>query len=324
MVAYDGNGNIKGLVNAADGTISARYDYGPFGELIRQTGPMSKANPIRFSTKFTDDETDLLYYGYRYYNPSTGRWLSRDPIVQFGGGNLYGMVGNNAISQFDLFGLKDYKVGSDDPTIKHDTGAGVWNSKPQEVNTLLLEAFIEANIGLVWIGMPDASAHLMHYFGSSGNDYTIRLQNMIDDVPSAKDLFNREIAMAQAYVESLPSGTHQITSGSASSGYDRKDESWNWFYAVGGYSAWGKGTAISCGDSYTLEFEYKFDDRYNWDVGKSVTIFGITVTDAFMGEFHRQGLAKEFNMNGSVKKTVKWKKGGAPTVTDGWDTDGDR
>jgi RHS repeat-associated protein len=80
FAAYDGNGNLSGLVNAADGTMVARYEYGPFGEVIRATGPMSKVNPFRFSTKYQDDETDLVYYGYRYYNPSTGRWLSGDPI----------------------------------------------------------------------------------------------------------------------------------------------------------------------------------------------------------------------------------------------------
>lgn len=37
-----------------------------------------------------------------------------------------------------------------------------------------------------------------------------------------------------------------------------------------------------------------------------------------MGEFHRQGIACEFNMYGSVKKTVKWKKGEAPQITEGW------
>jgi len=41
---------------------------------------MAMANPIRFSTKYDDDESDLLYYGYRYYKPSTGTWLSRDPL----------------------------------------------------------------------------------------------------------------------------------------------------------------------------------------------------------------------------------------------------
>jgi RHS repeat-associated protein len=41
---------------------------------------MARANPFRFSTKYQDDETDLLYYGFRYYNPNTGRWISRDPL----------------------------------------------------------------------------------------------------------------------------------------------------------------------------------------------------------------------------------------------------
>jgi hypothetical protein len=60
---------------------------------------------------------------------------------------------------------------------------------------------------------------------------------------------------------------------------------------------------------YELEFEYRFSDRYNWDAGKSVTFAGITVTDTFMGEFHRQGLAKEFNCIGSVRRRFTWKKG---------------
>ena len=47
-----------------DGAISAQYVYGPFGEVLRATGPMAKVNPFRFSTKYQDDETDLLYYGY--------------------------------------------------------------------------------------------------------------------------------------------------------------------------------------------------------------------------------------------------------------------
>jgi hypothetical protein len=30
----------------------AHYQYGPFGEVLRATGPMAKANPFRFSTKY--------------------------------------------------------------------------------------------------------------------------------------------------------------------------------------------------------------------------------------------------------------------------------
>src|ERR1035437_1683622 len=78
--AYDGNGNVAGLVNANDGTLTANYEYGPFGEVIRMTGLMALANPFRFSTKYQDNESDLLYYGYRFYNASKGTWLSRDPV----------------------------------------------------------------------------------------------------------------------------------------------------------------------------------------------------------------------------------------------------
>ena len=79
---------------------------GPFGEVIRATGPMAKSNPFRFSTKYQDDETDFLYYGYRYYSPSTGRWLSRDPAGEDSGEfNLYGFVCNAPINDVDDLGL---------------------------------------------------------------------------------------------------------------------------------------------------------------------------------------------------------------------------
>ena len=94
------------LVNAADGTVVANYDYGAFGELIRITGVMARNNPFRFSTKYADDESDLLYYGYRYYKPSTGTWLSKDPMEEAGGDNLNAFVGNDPISQADGRGLE--------------------------------------------------------------------------------------------------------------------------------------------------------------------------------------------------------------------------
>ncbi|MDD5678390.1 MAG: hypothetical protein PHW60_10435 [Kiritimatiellae bacterium] len=79
LFCYDGNGNVSDLV-ATNGDILAHYEFSPFGETLVATGPLAKDNPFRFSTKFTDDETALLYYSYRYYSPSLGRWLSRDPI----------------------------------------------------------------------------------------------------------------------------------------------------------------------------------------------------------------------------------------------------
>jgi RHS repeat-associated protein len=120
FVSYDGNGNVSALVAAASGTVSATYEYGPFSEVVRQTGPMAKANKFRFSTKYQDDESDYLYYGYRSYNPATGRWLSRDPIGENVSANIYALVNNRPISTIDVLGLYLYPgvwPGSPNPPI---------------------------------------------------------------------------------------------------------------------------------------------------------------------------------------------------------------
>ena len=101
--AYDGNANVVALLRT-DKTVTARYEYGPFGELIRASKPFAKANPFRFSTKYYDQETDLLYFGQRYYSPSLGRFISPDPIGTEGGLNLYAFVGNNPINDVDPVG----------------------------------------------------------------------------------------------------------------------------------------------------------------------------------------------------------------------------
>ncbi|MCF7676399.1 MAG: RHS repeat-associated core domain-containing protein [Akkermansiaceae bacterium] len=44
------------------------------------------------------------YYGYRWYDPLTGRWPSRDPIGERGGVNLYGFVGNDGVDYSDRLG----------------------------------------------------------------------------------------------------------------------------------------------------------------------------------------------------------------------------
>jgi RHS repeat-associated protein len=45
------------------------------------------------------------YYGFRYYAPDTGRWLSRDPIGERGGTNLYTFVRNDSLNFWDALGL---------------------------------------------------------------------------------------------------------------------------------------------------------------------------------------------------------------------------
>ncbi len=103
---FDGNGNVAKLVNLSSGVIEALYEYGPFGEVLRATGVMAEKNPFTFSTQYADSNTGLLYAKRRYYDPAIARWLSRDPIQEEGGINLYGYVQNAPIDFIDPLGLE--------------------------------------------------------------------------------------------------------------------------------------------------------------------------------------------------------------------------
>ncbi|MFN4874211.1 MAG: RHS repeat-associated core domain-containing protein [Akkermansiaceae bacterium] len=105
---YDGNGNITAWVNAS-GTVVARQRYDAFGNIIAQTG--TAPSNYGFSTKPMDQVTGLLYYGYRFYDPETGRWPSRDPIEEEGGINLYGFVGNDGVNKIDMLGKAQLPPG---------------------------------------------------------------------------------------------------------------------------------------------------------------------------------------------------------------------
>ena len=96
----DANKNITELSDE-NGGIVAHYEYSPFGSLTASSGEYAGENPFRFSSEYSDVETGLVYYNYRYYSPELGRWLSRDPIEEQGGYNLYGMVGNGIVNNWD-------------------------------------------------------------------------------------------------------------------------------------------------------------------------------------------------------------------------------
>lgn len=82
-----------------------RYRYDPFGIILESSGPMAETFRFRFSTKYHEPVSGLVLYQKRAYCPELGRWLSRDPIGEDGGLNLYAFCGNNPVDRFDAFGL---------------------------------------------------------------------------------------------------------------------------------------------------------------------------------------------------------------------------
>ena len=108
----DKMGNITTLLSPSQ-QIAARYTYTPFGSTLSAIGPLAQANVYQFSSKELHPNSGLYYYGYRFFDPSTQRWLNRDPLGEEGGLNLYGFVGNNPMMYVDLYGLDWWKDWQD-------------------------------------------------------------------------------------------------------------------------------------------------------------------------------------------------------------------
>lgn len=129
----DANKNVTELTDS-NGAVVAHYEYSPFGEILTSTGAYAATNPFRFSSEYYDDESELVYYNYRYYSPELGRWLSRDPVEEQGGVNLYETSQNNTISFFDLLGKDSFTVEDMETSIG---GAGLGHSLHVKGKTLL-------------------------------------------------------------------------------------------------------------------------------------------------------------------------------------------
>lgn len=99
----DGNGNVTCLI-ATNQTVAARYLYDPFGNPLSAVGPLAEANLYRFSSKEWHLASALVYYGYRFYDPSLQRWPNRDPLGEVDSANLYEFVSNNPYDWYDPFG----------------------------------------------------------------------------------------------------------------------------------------------------------------------------------------------------------------------------
>ncbi|WP_444923581.1 RHS repeat-associated core domain-containing protein [Microbulbifer sp. DLAB2-AF] len=99
---YDGRGNVTSVTDSLQQKV-AEYTYTEYGSINNQTGTLDQ--PFRFSTKRWDESTGLSYFGYRYYIPANSKWLTRDPIAESGGINIYEYVVGNPINRVDPEGL---------------------------------------------------------------------------------------------------------------------------------------------------------------------------------------------------------------------------
>jgi RHS repeat-associated protein len=117
----DDLGNVMAVTDAA-GQVVERYDYDDFGRpsvFDAQGGQRAESaigNPYLFTGREFDAETGLYHYRTRYYDPVTGRFMTRDTIGIWGDadelGNGSSYVSNNPWTTLDPFGFGDVRPNS--------------------------------------------------------------------------------------------------------------------------------------------------------------------------------------------------------------------
>ena len=103
-LAYDQVGSLR-LVVDSSGNVVKRVDYDSFGNVVADS-ELSFQVPLGFAGGLHDRDTRLVRFGFRDYEPDTGRWTAIDPIL-FNGGDydLYGYCVNDPVNWIDPFGL---------------------------------------------------------------------------------------------------------------------------------------------------------------------------------------------------------------------------
>ncbi|WP_367025616.1 RHS repeat-associated core domain-containing protein [Methylococcus sp. ANG] len=101
---YYARDQLGSVADAVDGTgfPLGSSDYSAYGQTVKQTGTPTDRG---YAGMFRHAQSGLYLTLYRAYDPRTGRWLSRDPIGEAGGVNLYAYVGNNPVTLADPDGL---------------------------------------------------------------------------------------------------------------------------------------------------------------------------------------------------------------------------
>lgn len=133
LVATDGLGNVTAYLDRATGERVAEFEYNPFGESVRvaeiENTPEPWRFPFRYQTKLSSIYFHSIYvpvheiydFGQRAYEPTLGRFLTRDPIGVAGGANLYGYLGGGAFGRWDAWGWN---------TQEQDGGGPVYDLPP--------------------------------------------------------------------------------------------------------------------------------------------------------------------------------------------------
>ncbi|MGI5064381.1 RHS repeat-associated core domain-containing protein [Treponema denticola] len=83
-----------------------------YGKIRKETKERANFAPILYHGQYLDTETELVYNRFRYYDPSTGAYISQDPIGLAGNNpTLYAFV-KNVNTEMDVLRLDENDIAT--------------------------------------------------------------------------------------------------------------------------------------------------------------------------------------------------------------------
>ncbi|HHW85535.1 MAG TPA: hypothetical protein GX400_04935, partial [Chloroflexi bacterium] len=108
-ILTDHRGSPRLVVDTSTGSVVQRLDYDAFGRVLTDTNPGFQ--PFGFAGGLYDRDTGLVRFGARDYDPETGRWTAKDPILFAGGDtNLYVYAMSDPMNYVDVGGLNPFNI----------------------------------------------------------------------------------------------------------------------------------------------------------------------------------------------------------------------
>ncbi|TPG48475.1 RHS repeat-associated core domain-containing protein [Rhodanobacter glycinis] len=190
----------------ASGTITARFDYAPYGQSVTSMG--AAPNGPGYTGHVNDPDTGLVYMQARYYDPEVGRFLSVDPVgVKAGaifGFNRYDYTKNNPIKNVDPDGkapqspilaqltyARNYINNAYENAVV--TVGSIFLNQSRRTSVSLNGTIIRNGIAGVTgsLGLANAGDSLgVTYFGKPGVEVSVDVKYRLFTIPVAKDSKN--------------------------------------------------------------------------------------------------------------------------------------
>lgn len=165
-------------------------------------------------------------------------------------------------------------------------------------------------------GYVNAARHLRHYLGNSGTKIKVDVEEMLSQIKGFNSFVKSQADKWTSYLSkeianARPGVKKQLKVPRNYAVRAYQGLSPDWFFAVGSFTNWITGEALKTSSS-EIQIDYRIHvwDYYNWDQNKWTTLISgkvlgefraLQLPDTFLGDLHRAGIAKEFEVEGVSK-----------------------